>query len=765
MPAGPRIFLVGCLLLIHPAFACTAEDGGDARISPESLQAVVEDYLKDEPNILGTIVKVDIQGDESHEVAIGFIESSKKVPIAPDTPFIIGSVTKIFTAVLVHQLIEEDRARLDGPIIRYLPPDWAAVLEKIEHSGEITVEQLLSHRSGLADVTNSEAFRDACYLDPSQAWTPLDILRMVQQEGEAGFRPGEDFDYCNTNYILLGKLIEHVSGLSYRQSLQKNILDRIGLQDTFLVGESYGSFDGLLAHGYARTDDGLQDGHEVGVEWAHATGGLISTAGDLIAFYRALASGDLFQDAATYRRMLEMVGYNESYGRGLEVVDDPEIGRHYGHRGNFMGTRSLLAHFPGEGMTVAMGQTYLGFSMSHPADLMKRIVESLRGDAAAVPPDPELAVPEILADSSDQIVNKDTPAYGEWDFAPQEEWSLERPGQQSLSRRCDIRIDDDGTLYLLDRVSAKISVLDPDGNLLRSFGGHGDGPRFGYPLDLFITPRFIHVLDMARNGDKIKTYDRSGSHVETADVEQGVSPRLFLDDDRYVAVRSGPDVLNRPDQELLEILSRNGTPGPALAKFPTEEKLILETFVPMGRYILLQDNINIFPRLIVHFDGRSLYLGRSDAYTIKRIGLNGDEQLAFSLSGRVQEKLPPDYAVSLAARTKVAGSKEMPAETRQRFIAGFPGRQVFYTKIATDERGLVYVYGPDVTDMKTQEIDIFSPEGNYLYRAVIALPGGRERITPFELEGEHLYALVKGEEGRARLIKYRVRKPVHPGHP
>jgi hypothetical protein len=388
------------------------------------------------------------------------------------------------------------------------------------------VEQALSHRSGIANVTNSEEFWSSCYLDPTQSWKPLDILKMVRQRGEARFSPGEDYDYCNANYILLGKLIEFVSGLSCGESLQKNILERIGLENTFPIERTYGSF-----------------------------------------------------------------------------------------------------------------------------------------------------------------------------------------------------------------------------------GGHGDGPRFAYPLDLFLTSRHIHVLDMARSGDKIKTYDRSGTHVATSGVERGVSPRLFVDDDRYVAVRSGPDVLNRPPRERLEILSRSGAAGAVLGTFPAEDKLILEAFVPMGRYILLENDINIFPRLIVHFDGAMLYLGRSDAYTIKRIDLNGGEDLAFSIAGRAREPLPRDYAVNLAGRKKVAGTKEMTGETKDQFIARFPERQVFYTKIATDERGLVYVFGPDVTDFGTQEIDIFSPEGEYLYRAVLELPGGQERISPLAFDGERVYALVGNEEGAASLVK------------
>jgi D-alanyl-D-alanine carboxypeptidase len=731
---------------------------GSAVDSSEQLQAVVEEYLTDKTNILGTIVMVDIQGTSSYESASGFIDLSRTIPLEPDTQFAVGSVTKLFTAVLVHQLIERGQVQLHSPIMEYLSPEWLAVLQEIQYADEITVEQALSHRSGIADVTNSEAFLQSLYYDRAAAWRPLDILRMVVETGEVEFRPGANYDYSNTNYLLLGGVIENVSGLSYRQSLQNNILDRIGLQDTLLVGETFGSFDGTIARGYSKIDGEYHDGHGIKIEWAHAEGGIISTARDLITFYRALESGDLFDHPETYPQMSQLVGHNEAYGRGMEVIEDPDIGLHHGHRGNFMGTRSIVAHFPEQRMTIAICHTYLGFSLSHPADLMKRVVRAIRGDAPPMHADPQFEGPEILADSANLIAIQDEPTHGEWDFALKEEWSLGRLGPHPLGVVGDIHVDDEGYLYLLDRGTATITVLDAEGDPLRSFGGRGDGPLFEYPVRLFVTPGRLHVLDLGRHGDRIKTYDKSGRHVETFALEKGVSPRLFIDDDTYLAVRTGSDVLNRPTHELLEILPLSGSTISVLAKFPAEEKLILEAMVPRGRYILLQDDINIFPRLVVHFDGEMLYLGRSDRYVIKKIDQSGREHLALSITGREKKRLPDGFAIDLAARTTVAG-KEMTAETRDRFIPGVPDRQTFYTKITTDERGLIYVFTPDVTDFGTQEIDIFSPEGSYLYHAAVRLSDGSRRIRPLEIAGDHLYALVKNAEGGARLVAYGIKRP------
>ncbi len=752
------IFICFCLVWTVPGCQKTSYQSKTKPYSSAQLQSAVEEYLEDKTNVLGTIVKVNIKDEKSYVASSGYIDSSRTIPIRPNTQFVIGSVTKIFTAVLVNQLIEHGQVQLQSPIIEYLPSEWSAILKKIEYGDEITVEQVLSHRSGIADVTNDEAFQRSLFLDTRSGVKPLDVIRIVQQSKETGFRPGSNFQYCNTNYILLGALIESVSGLSYRQVLQKNILDRVGLENTFLAGSTFGDFSGTIAYGYSEVEGALDDGNKVHVEWAHAAGGIISTAEDLITFYRALESGRLFDNAGTYRRMCQLVSHNENYGLGLEIVNDPDAGLYYGHRGNFMGTRTILAFFPQEQMTIVLCHTYTGFSMSHPADLLKQVVKWFRGEASAVEAAPVFQGPDILEDSSNLVANEEMTASGEWDFAPQEVWRLGSLGALPLDLVGNIHVDDDGSLYLLDRGSGEVAVLGAGGNLLRSFGGHGDGPLFQYPVKLFITPGYVHVLDMEANRDRIKTYDKSGRYVNTFDVEKGVSPRLFIDDETYAAVRSGSGILDWPEHELLELISLKQSSGAVLMRFPAEDKLILKVMVPMGRYIIVEDDIDIFPRLILHYDNGMLFLGRSDRYFIKKIDLKNGEQTAFSIKGRGGAMLPQGYAVSLAARKKVAG-KDMTGETKERFLAGFPDRQTCYTSITTDDQGLIYVFVPDITDFGKQEIDIFSPAGKYIYHAVIRLPAKLQRVRPFVFQGKYLFVLVKDEKGEHHLVKYKIRTP------
>jgi hypothetical protein len=570
--------------------------------------------------------------------------------------------------------------------------------------------------------------------------------------------PGESFEYCNTNYVLLGGLIENVSGKTYSESLKENILDRAGLDNTFVVEETFGSHYETIAHGYSKIDGKSYDGHEARVAWTRATGGIVSNTDNLITFYRALSSGRLFSDKGTYERMCQLVGHNESYGMGLEVIEDPDIGLHYGHRGSLLQTRALLMHFPEQQITISICHTYEDFSLSGPELLMKVVVQKVMGHDPAQSADVEFEGPDILADTTDVIVNEDMPSIGDWDFELKEEWSLSRLGHHALARPVDLSMGDEGEMYLLDRGAAKILVVDHDGNLLRSFGGHGDGPRFEYAVHLYVAADRIHVLDMGRTGDRIKTYDKGGRHLKTSKVEEGVSPRLFVGNDRYVAVRSGSNVLNRPENELLELVSLEDEEGIVLAKFDAEDKLILKTILPLGRYILLQNDVDIFPRLIIHFAEDELYLGRSDRYLIKKVDLAGKVQMAFSIEGRNRRPLPPGYVEDRARETRVGRGKEMPADMREEFVSRFPDRHTLYTDITTDEKGLIYLFVPDITAPGRQEIDIFSPDGEYLYHAVLELADGLEK-SEFVFAGQHLYVLVRSEAGERKLAKYRISRP------
>ncbi len=726
--------------------------------SDKQLQSLVEEYLTDKKDILGTVIKVDVEGQQSFTAASGYFDLSRKNPIQPTDKLIIGSITKVFTAVLVHQLAEQGKVELQRPLIDYLPSDWSAVLAKIKYGSEITVEHALCHRSGLADVTETHEFRKMLQDAPSKPWSAIEILKLTHQQGEPKFKPGKGYDYCNTNTLLLGALIEQVTRQPYRVSLKRNILERMDMKNTFLSEGTFGSGKDGIAHGYFFVGDKVYDGQEVSVGWAQASGGIISTANDLIMFFKALVSHELFEKKESFEQMVRIVGGNEQYGLGMMVFDDPEIGIHYGHGGSFCGTRTLLAYFPKHKTTAFICHTYCANTEDPGIEkLMKLVIKDIFHDESEVPDQSKTDVHDILADTLKIYENPDNPTLGNWDFDVQDLWSINNINSQTIKKRFLFHVGEDGEIYLMDPASGKIFVLDSNGNLLSTFGEEEE--LTGYPAGMFITSDYIYVFEVGNTVNRIKTFDKKGSLINSFKIFQDISPRVFVNGEKLVAIRSGTDIDKKQTYETLELLEEGKSKGTIIGKFQAEEKLIVSMTVNMGRTHILLDDIELFPKLIVHTDKDMLYLGRSDRYMVKKCNLQGNEILAFTVKGRNRKTVPTHIKENLVAGIGPIGGKAMPKEISKEIFAGIPEQQVFFTHITTDEQGLIYVFVPDIINTGRQEIDIFSPDGHYLYQGVIELTEGLEKVRPLIIEGEYLYTLAHDDKQDIRLIKYRIKLP------
>jgi len=745
------IYIIICICITFLNQSC------DKKLSSEQLQLMVDDYLRDKTNVLGTMVRVDIRGTESFEAVSGFIDSTRTTHLHADTKFSIASITKLFTSVLVHQLIEQGKIQLGDPVIKYLSSEWSEVLDKIDFGNEITIEQLLSHRSGMADITEFEELGTYVFSYPIGRLTGLEALKWIQLHGKSKFKPGAGFDYCNVNYILLGALLENVSGKSYSVVLEENILSRIGLDNTFLARETIGSSDGVIAHSYVKDDNMIHDGQGASIDWAMSAGGIISNTDDLIKFYKALSSGSLFDRSETYEEMCQLVSNNESYGSGIEVNADAEIGLHYGHQGSLFNTRTILMFFPEEQVTISICHTFDGHSMLRPQNLMKQIILSIMGVESE---DEEIfAGIDILADTSNAIYNEDKSVSGEWNFDLKEAWSINSIGDCPLTRIGNIHVDVDGKIYVFDQDSAKIHILDQDGNLFTSFGGYGDGQLFKYAYALFTSADHIHVMDMGDSNDKIKTFDKEGNFERTFNLDNGITPGIFVNKGQYIAIRSSSDIEERLTYEQLLLMSSETNEKLVLGKIIADEKIVVSLNVDRGRIHHLMDDVELFPRLIIHLNENSLYLGRSDQYLIKKIDLQGKEELAYGIAERIRTSLPSNYAEDRLSEIKPGDDNELSPDVKEEFLADFPNQHVFFTKITTDEQGLVYVLIPDIMNMGIQEIDIFSPDGKYIFHAVIELPDGLQKVNPIVFTGKNLYAHVKNETGEHKLVKYDIILP------
>lgn len=351
-----------CLLVFISCSTSSNESDALLQLNETQLQATVDAFMNETSGLLGIICRVDKTGYEPWGGATGYFDLSKTVQLNPGNKFFIGSITKMFTATVVLQLMETGQILLDQPIIDYLSVEASAKLDKIQYGRQITVRQALNHRSGIFNFTESVEFNNWMFSDPSRIFTPIEVLSFISGKAEPYFKPDEDFHYSNTNYLLLGLMIQNISQNTYSMVLQNNIISRLGMANTFLFhGSSETQREGI-AHSYdtygepPEVFDILDFSHS---GWAWAIGGLISTTEDLNIFTRALTSGDLFENASTFHQM-KTLGNNEWYGLGIMVVTNSIGGISYGHGGYFCGSRAISFFYPGIDTVISMCFTFDG---------------------------------------------------------------------------------------------------------------------------------------------------------------------------------------------------------------------------------------------------------------------------------------------------------------------------------------------------------------------------------------------------------------------
>ncbi|WP_269858376.1 serine hydrolase domain-containing protein [Streptomyces sp. RPT161] len=268
----------------------------------------------------GVFARVNDTSGHSGTVSVGTGDIATHSPVNPSGDFRVGSVTKTFTSVLVLQLVAQHKVGLDTAATHYLPHGV------LPADSTITVRQLLNHTSGLYDYTNDlltgdtvtgyQKFRYKTYQPQALV---ADALKHGQQ-----FKPGSQYSYSNTNFVVLGMLVEHITGKPYAQVLTQRILAPLKLTHTeFVVPRT--TIDGPHAIGYLTQDDRtkpLFDATNQTASWLWSAGALISSTSDLNRFLQALTTGHLLPRAQLAEmETMEAVTPTSQYGLGLRQYD------------------------------------------------------------------------------------------------------------------------------------------------------------------------------------------------------------------------------------------------------------------------------------------------------------------------------------------------------------------------------------------------------------------------------------------------------------
>ena len=349
-----------------------------------------------------------------------------------------------------------------------------------------------------------------------------------------------------------------------------------------------------------------------------------------------------------------------------------------------------------------------------------------------------------------EVKNADKPLRGEWDFKPDKKWEIDSAGKDVFGIPANMQVSDEGYLYVYDRENKKNYIFDSDGNFINTFGVRGQGPGEARDQDsLFLVKNKLLVVDVGR----IHYFRLDGTYLHSV-VNSLYSrrPVLFLSEHEFVAVPLGIFEVRDFKAQIKRINLESGQES-IIDHFEIFEGGIGRAGKMVGSLIVP----GLTPLMTVGYGNGQLYYCRSDTYKIRVTDLSGKLLNTFSID-RKKKNVSDDVKKRHFGRYT-----SMSKQALDQIIATTPNETTFFCRIET-HRGLLYVFVPDIARRNRQQIDIFSPEGEYLYRGNLAINDDLTMMEPQVynpyVKDEFLYVSVMDENDNVKIIKYQISLPV-----
>lgn len=376
-------------------------------VAPKGSAATLQGKLQAQLNELhaagkfpGATVGVCLADANCFGLATGFSDRDAKVLMKPSDLMLSGSVGKTYAAALAMQLVKEGKIDLNAKIEKYLGKEtWFA---RLPNAKDITVHQLMNHTSGLVRYEFKEQFTKDLTDNIDKTWKPEELLAYIF-DTKAPFEAGKGWEYSDTNYIVLGMIIERVTGKKFYDLVKKRILNPLKLKNT--VPSDSRQIRGLI-QGYAGegnpfggTDAMIQNGKfAINPQFEWTGGGFASTTEDLARWAKAMYEGKAF-DASMLPQMLEgvsapMLGKDAKYGLGA-IIRQTQAGTAYGHSGFFPGYLTEMMYFPERKIALAVqfNTSAPRSTGKSPSRFLVELAETIAGKEAAQTPSEKKTAP------------------------------------------------------------------------------------------------------------------------------------------------------------------------------------------------------------------------------------------------------------------------------------------------------------------------------------------------------------------------------------
>jgi len=298
------------------------------------MEQIIHSYVGDH-RFMGSVL-VARDGKPLLDKGYGFANLEWQVPNTPTTKFRLGSITKQFTAASILLLEERGKLKIEDPVKKYMPdapPAW----------DKVTIFHLLTHTSGIPSFTGFPDY-------PKREWETMTPQQLVDwfRDKPLEFEPGTKWNYSNSGYVLLGYLIEKISGQSYAGFVQQNIFTPLGMKDS-----GYDSNSAIIerrAAGYSPGKDGPENAGFVNMSVPLSAGGLYSTTGDLLRWEQGLFGGKLLSPASLAKMTTP---FKQDYAFGL-AVSTQDGHKAITHDGGIQGFNTSMIYYPDEKLVVAV---------------------------------------------------------------------------------------------------------------------------------------------------------------------------------------------------------------------------------------------------------------------------------------------------------------------------------------------------------------------------------------------------------------------------
>ncbi|WP_183562210.1 serine hydrolase domain-containing protein [Mucilaginibacter sp. SP1R1] len=279
-------------------------------------------------------IAISANGVLVYQNAIGYSQVNKdlKTPATIETKYRIGSISKMFTATMIFQLINEGKLSFETPLGSYFP--------QLPNAGKITIGEMLNHRSGLHNFTNDSLYTTYMAVPKSEA----EMIAIFARQ-KPDFEPDAKAEYSNTNFVLLGYIIEKLTGKTYAEELKKRVTSKIGLADTYYGTKANPAKNEAYSYNYTGQWTQMP---ETDMSIPGGAGAIVSTPADLVKFIDALFAGKLISQAS----LEVMKTMKDNYGMAMFTIPFNDK-KGFGHAGGIDGFSSLLIYFPQEKLAIA----------------------------------------------------------------------------------------------------------------------------------------------------------------------------------------------------------------------------------------------------------------------------------------------------------------------------------------------------------------------------------------------------------------------------